>query len=56
MKKLAVVLFVAWLTFAGLVLYSNGNLLVWTDPVVVCVGWPDDEVYSWWCTDYRARR
>jgi hypothetical protein len=58
MKKLATGLFVVWLAFAGLVLYANGNLLVFaeSEPYQVCIGWPDDEVPSWLCTpDYTAR-
>ena len=40
-----------------LILLANGNILVFdTEPKQVCVGWPDDAVYSWWCTpDYTAR-
>ena len=59
MKKLAVVLFAAWLTFAGLMLYANGNLLVLaeSEPYQVCLGRSDNKVPSWWCTpDYTAKQ
>jgi hypothetical protein len=38
-------------------LAATGHLLVFTTPPIqVCVGWPDDTVFSWWCTpDYTAQ-
>lgn len=30
-------------------LYANGNILVWLKPLAICLGWPDDAVFSWWC-------
>ena len=48
MAKLSVVLLAAIVLL--LVLAAHGNLLVWTDPFQACIGWPDDAVYSWWCT------
>jgi hypothetical protein len=37
-------------------LWFNGNILIFTTPPVqVCIGWPDDNVYSWACTpDYTV--
>ena len=48
MAKLSVVLLAAIVLL--LVVAAHGNLLVWTDPFQACIGWPDDAVYSWWCT------
>lgn len=38
--------------YGAIALYANGNLLIWpSGPAVqVCIGWPDDTMYSWWCT------
>lgn len=51
-----VVVILALLISATAGLYANGNILIFdTEPKQVCLGWPDDAVFSWWCTpDYTA--
>ncbi len=48
---------VSGIVLALIVLAANGNILLFTTPPVqICIGWPDVEVYSYWCTpDYTAR-
>jgi len=58
MKRAQRITLVLTLTvLAAAVGYLNGNILVFTTPPVqVCVGWPDDAVFSWVCTpDYTAK-
>ena len=52
------VIALAILITGTLALYANGNILVFGGEYPqACIGWPDDEVYSWWCTpDYTAQR
>ena len=54
---LAVVVGIAIGLLVLVLLAATGHLLVFTTPPIqVCVGWPDDTVFSWWCTpDYTAQ-
>ena len=51
------ILLIALIVLVLVLLAATGHLLVFaTPPVQVCVGWPDDAVFSWWCTpDYTAQ-
>jgi hypothetical protein len=57
MKSTTKLALLATVLATAAILHKTDHLLVFTTaPIQVCIGWPDDRAFSYWCTpDYTAR-